>query len=184
MSLVSASPGRLSRRIATWNTTRAYCFQNVDKLRCRDALVKSSFSTTSYLETGNPKMETTEGAITKRMNLFTAINNALHIALKTDPTSILFGQDVAFGGVFRCTQGLQDEFGPNRVFNTPLSENGIAGTLTNYCYQPLEFQFCLHNIYLRCCPRFPYRSSDRLLKYVRRNGNWGNSICRLHLSRI
>lgn len=37
--------------------------------------------------------------------------------------------DVAFGGVFRCTQGLQDKFGPNRVFNTPLSENGIAGAL-------------------------------------------------------
>lgn len=36
-------------------------------------------------------------------------------------------KDVAFGGVFRCTQGLQDEFGADRVFNTPLSENGIAG---------------------------------------------------------
>jgi len=66
------------------------------------------------------------------MNLFTAINNALSIALKTDPNSILFGQDVAFGGVFRCTQGLQEEFGPNRVFNTPLSENGIAGLAIGY----------------------------------------------------
>ena len=65
----------------------------------------------------------------QRMNLMNAINDALSIALKTDPTSILFGQDVAFGGVFRCTQGLQDKFGPDRVFNTPLSENGIAGEL-------------------------------------------------------
>lgn len=69
----------------------------------------------------------------QRMNLMNAINDALSIALKTDPTSILFGQDVAFGGVFRCTQGLQDKFGPERVFNTPLSENGIAGELSILC---------------------------------------------------
>ncbi len=40
---------------------------------------------------------------------------------------------MAFGGVFRCTQGLQDKFGPDRVFNTPLSENGIAGALLIRC---------------------------------------------------
>ncbi len=35
---------------------------------------------------------------------------------------VLFGEDVSFGGVFRCSMGLKDAFGPNRVFNTPLSE--------------------------------------------------------------
>ena len=64
---------------------------------------------------------------TKRMNLFTAVNDAMRIALKTDPSAIVFGEDVGFGGVFRCSVGLQEEFGKHRVFNTPLCEQGIAG---------------------------------------------------------
>ena len=64
---------------------------------------------------------------TTRMNLFQAVNNALEISLATDPTTVVFGEDVAFGGVFRCTVNLQDKFGKDRVFNTPLCEQGIAG---------------------------------------------------------
>lgn len=60
-------------------------------------------------------------------NLHGAINSSLHHALKTDESVLLFGEDVAFGGVFRCSKGLADEFGASRVFNTPLSEQGIAG---------------------------------------------------------
>lgn len=41
--------------------------------------------------------------------------------------AVLFGEDVAFGGVFRCSVGLQDKYGKDRVFNTPLCEQGIAG---------------------------------------------------------
>lgn len=66
------------------------------------------------------------------MNLYNAINNAMSTALQTDPSAIVFGEDVAFGGVFRCTQHLQEEFGPDRVFNTPLSENGIVGMAIGY----------------------------------------------------
>ena len=66
------------------------------------------------------------------MNLFTAVNNALQIALATDDSAILFGEDVAFGGVFRCSQNLRAQFGPHRVFNTPLSEVGIAGFAIGY----------------------------------------------------
>ena len=47
--------------------------------------------------------------------------------MKTDESVLLFGEDVAFGGVFRCSKGLTDEFGSARVFNTPLSEQGIVG---------------------------------------------------------
>eukprot|EP01094_Clydonella_sp_ATCC50884_P025513 TRINITY_DN6732_c0_g1_i1.p2 TRINITY_DN6732_c0_g1~~TRINITY_DN6732_c0_g1_i1.p2 ORF type:complete len:372 (+),score=130.92 TRINITY_DN6732_c0_g1_i1:135-1250(+) len=61
------------------------------------------------------------------MNLFTAINSGLAVALESDPTACIFGEDVAFGGVFRCTMGLKDKFGGKRVFNTPLCEQGIAG---------------------------------------------------------
>lgn len=66
---------------------------------------------------------------TKKMNLFTALNDAMRIALATDPNAILFGEDVGFGGVFRCSVGLQEEFGAHRVFNTPLCEQGIAGII-------------------------------------------------------
>jgi hypothetical protein len=69
---------------------------------------------------------------TERMNLFTAINNAMSIALQKDDSAVIFGEDVAFGGVFRCTQGLREKFGEDRVFNTPLSENGIAGFAIGY----------------------------------------------------
>lgn len=62
-----------------------------------------------------------------KMNMFQAINNALDIALRTDPKAIVFGEDVGFGGVFRCTLDLQKKYGRERVFNTPLCEQGIAG---------------------------------------------------------
>lgn len=63
----------------------------------------------------------------ERINLFTAINRALAHALRTDQKVMLFGEDVAFGGVFRCSMNLASEFGEDRVFNTPLSEQGLVG---------------------------------------------------------
>lgn len=45
---------------------------------------------------------------------------------------VIFGEDVAFGGVFRCTTDLRDKFGADRVFNTPLCEQGIAGFAIGY----------------------------------------------------
>ena len=64
---------------------------------------------------------------TSRLNLFQAINSALSCALRSDDRVLLFGEDVAFGGVFRCSMNLATEFGSERVFNTPLSEQGIVG---------------------------------------------------------
>ena len=92
MSFISTTPGILSRRLASWNTTRVYSFQSVHKLCCRDGFANSSFSTASHIEIENPTVEMMKGVETERMNLFTAINDALSIALETDPTSILFGQ--------------------------------------------------------------------------------------------
>ncbi|PHH85332.1 hypothetical protein CDD83_585 [Cordyceps sp. RAO-2017] len=63
----------------------------------------------------------------KKMNLFQAINDALGIALAQDDNVVIFGEDVAFGGVFRCTMKLADTYGADRVFNTPLTEQGIVG---------------------------------------------------------
>ncbi|EDV24980.1 uncharacterized protein TRIADDRAFT_25751, partial [Trichoplax adhaerens] len=64
---------------------------------------------------------------TKRLNLFQSLTNAMDIAMASDPNAVIFGEDVAFGGVFRCTLGLADKYGKDRVFNTPLCEQGIAG---------------------------------------------------------
>lgn len=69
---------------------------------------------------------------TTELNYCDAINDALRIALKTDDSAIIFGEDVGFGGVFRCSVGLRDEFGADRVFNTPLCEQGIAGFAIGY----------------------------------------------------
>lgn len=45
------------------------------------------------------------------MNLFQAINNGLDIALESDKNALLFGEDVKFGGVFRCSIGLNEKYG-------------------------------------------------------------------------
>ncbi|MCL2724185.1 MAG: alpha-ketoacid dehydrogenase subunit beta [Polyangiaceae bacterium] len=64
-----------------------------------------------------------------QMNLVQAINDALRIEMKRDDRVIVLGEDVGrVGGVFRVTQGLWDEFGDDRVIDTPLSEGGIVGT--------------------------------------------------------
>ena len=52
--------------------------------------------------------------------------------MERDDSAIVFGQDVAFGGVFRCSNGLKDQFGGDRVFNTPICEQGIAGLAIGY----------------------------------------------------
>mgnify|MGYP002632695017 CR=1 FL=1 len=63
----------------------------------------------------------------ENMNLCATITDTLDIALRTDDNAIIFGEDVKFGGVFRCTMGLNEKYGTDRIFNTPLSEQGIAG---------------------------------------------------------
>ncbi|KAI3398981.1 hypothetical protein diail_8008 [Diaporthe ilicicola] len=83
---------------------------------------------TSQSALNNPELppEIREGK-TKKMNLFQSINDALSIALAEDENMLLFGEDVAFGGVFRCSMKLAETYGGDRVFNTPLSEQGIMG---------------------------------------------------------
>jgi 2-oxoisovalerate dehydrogenase E1 component beta subunit len=62
------------------------------------------------------------------MNMIQAIRSGLEVMLERDPNVCVMGEDVGyFGGVFRATQGLQQKFGPQRVFDTPLAEGGIVG---------------------------------------------------------
>jgi 2-oxoisovalerate dehydrogenase E1 component beta subunit len=80
------------------------------------------------------------------MNIIQAVNDALRIEMAREPKTIVMGEDVGkFGGVFRATSGLHDEFGPDRVIDTPLSEAGIIGTaigMALYGMRPVpEIQF-------------------------------------------
>lgn len=63
-----------------------------------------------------------------QMTMIQAITDAMRVELKRDPSVLVFGEDVGhYGGVFRATDGLQNEFGEERVFDTPLAESGIGG---------------------------------------------------------
>lgn len=56
-----------------------------------------------------------------------AINDAMSIAMTANAKMVLFGEDVAFGGVFRASVGLREKFGAERVMNAPVAEQAIAG---------------------------------------------------------
>jgi len=82
----------------------------------------------------------------RRLNMIEAINEALDIMLERDENVIVMGEDVGyFGGVFRCTAGLQKKYGKTRVFDTPISECGIIGVAVGmgaYGLRPVpEIQF-------------------------------------------
>ncbi|GIO66506.1 alpha-ketoacid dehydrogenase subunit beta [Paenibacillus sp. FSL M7-1455] len=63
-----------------------------------------------------------------QMNMKEAIRDAIRVEMKRDPNVIVFGEDVGnVGGVFRATEGLQKEFGEERIFDTPLAESAIGG---------------------------------------------------------
>jgi 2-oxoisovalerate dehydrogenase E1 component subunit beta len=75
-----------------------------------------------------------------------ALRSAMDVMLQRDPDVVVFGEDVGyFGGVFRCTEGLQAKHGTSRVFDTPISEGGIVGIavgMAAYGLRPVaEIQF-------------------------------------------
>ncbi|PQA89073.1 alpha-ketoacid dehydrogenase subunit beta [Hyphococcus luteus] len=81
-----------------------------------------------------------------RMTMIQAIRSAMDVAMDRDDNVVVFGEDVGyFGGVFRCTQGLQEKYGPQRCFDTPISESGIIGAaigMATYGLRPCaEIQF-------------------------------------------
>ena len=75
-----------------------------------------------------------------------ALNEGLRKALEDDPKVLIMGEDVGrLGGVFRVTDGLQKDFGEDRVIDTPLAESGIVGTAVGLAirgFRPVcEIQF-------------------------------------------
>jgi len=81
-----------------------------------------------------------------RMTMVQALRSAMDVMLERDADVVVYGQDVGyFGGVFRCTDGLQARHGRTRVFDAPISEGGIVGTaigMAAYGLKPVvEVQF-------------------------------------------
>ena len=82
----------------------------------------------------------------EKMNIVEAVNAALEDEMENDEDVIAYGEDVGEdGGVFRATKGLQEKFGEERCFSSPLAESGIAGTaigMSLYGFRPVvEMQF-------------------------------------------
>src|SRR4029077_8348954 len=80
------------------------------------------------------------------MNMVQAINESLRLEMQKDDRVVILGEDVGkVGGVFRVTAGLWDEFGDDRVIDTPLNEGGIIGAaigMAAYGMRPVpEIQF-------------------------------------------
>lgn len=81
-----------------------------------------------------------------RMTMIEAIRSAMDVSMERDGDVVVFGEDVGyFGGVFRCTQGLQQKYGKTRCFDAPISESGIVGAaigMAAYGLKPcVEVQF-------------------------------------------
>ena len=81
-----------------------------------------------------------------RMTMIEAVRSAMDVSMERDDDVVVFDEDVGyFGGVFRCTQGLQAKYGKTRCFDAPISESGIVGTaigMAAYGLKPcVEIQF-------------------------------------------
>jgi 2-oxoisovalerate dehydrogenase E1 component beta subunit len=106
------------------------------------------------------------------MNMIQALNSAHKVMFERDPATVVLGEDVGFfGGVFRVTEGLQREYGKQRCFDAPISENGIVAVaigMAAYGLKPIaEIQFADY-IY----PGFDQIVSEAARMRYRSAGEW------------
>ncbi|MEA3039620.1 MAG: 2-oxoisovalerate dehydrogenase component beta subunit [Sphingomonadales bacterium] len=106
------------------------------------------------------------------MNMIQALNSAHKVMMERDPATVVLGEDVGyFGGVFRVTEGLQRDFGKQRCFDSPISENGIVAVaigMAAYGLKPVaEVQFADY-IY----PGFDQIVSEAARMRYRSAGEW------------
>jgi 2-oxoisovalerate dehydrogenase E1 component beta subunit len=123
---------------------------------------------------------------TRSLTMIEAINDALDVMLARDPDVILLGEDIGyFGGVFRCTAGLQAKHGKTRVFDTPINECGIIGVAVGmgaYGLRPVpEIQFADY-IYpgldqlISEAARLRYRSANEYIAPITVRSPFGGGI--------
>lgn len=104
-------------------------------------------------------------------NMIEAVHDAIQDEMRRDPSIIIMGEDVGEGGVFRATEGLQAEFGPDRVMDTPLAEAAIVGVALGASLNGIrpiaEIQFAdfIH-------PAFDQIVSEVARLHYRSNGTW------------
>ncbi|GAA2819335.1 alpha-ketoacid dehydrogenase subunit beta [Kribbella solani] len=107
-----------------------------------------------------------------KITLGKAINAGLRAAMENDPKVLVMGEDIGkLGGVFRVTEGLQKDFGEDRVIDTPLAESGIIGTAVGLAlrgYRPVceiqfdGFVFPAYDQIISQVAKMHYRSMGRL----------------------
>lgn len=109
---------------------------------------------------------------TQKMSLAKALNASLRKAMETHDEMLIMGEDVGkLGGVFRITDGLQKDFGEDRVIDTPLAESGIIGTAIGLAlrgYRPvceIQFDGFIYPAYdqiVSQLAKMPYRSGGQI----------------------
>src|SRR5437899_12377764 len=103
------------------------------------------------------------------MTMIQAIRSAMDVMLGREDNVVVFGEDVGFfGGVFRCTDGLQAKYGTSRVFDTPIAEGGIVGIAVGmgaYGLRPVaaiqfaDYFYPAYDQLVSCAARIRYRSA-------------------------
>lgn len=114
---------------------------NADRVTSTDAAAEGAVTEGAVTEGAM-----TEGADIRTLPMAKALNAGLRQSMLENPKVLLMGEDIGrLGGVFRVTEGLQAEFGTDRVLDTPLAESGIVGTAIGLAmrgYRPVcEIQF-------------------------------------------
>lgn len=121
-----------------------------------------------------------------QMTMIQAITNALDVELGLNDKVLVFGEDVGHnGGVFRATEGLQQKYGSNRVFDTPLAESGIAGLAVGLALQGFRpvpeiqfsgFMFEAMDQIVSQASRMRYRSNARYIAPITFRAPFGGGV--------
>lgn len=147
VEIVESEPGSLvlEEHVAEQEWTREFAIED-DAPAGEGGAVADLSAEDPVEEPGEEVGEEPAGPRIQSMPMVKALNAGLRRALAADPKVLLMGEDIGpLGGVFRVTEGLQAEFGPKRVLDTPLAEAGIIGSAIGLAmrgYRPVvEIQF-------------------------------------------
>lgn len=123
---------------------------------------------------------------TQRLTLGKALNAGIRRSMERDDRVVLLGEDIGkLGGVYRITEGLQDDFGPRRVMDTPLAESAIIGTAVGLAYRgyrpvcEIQFDGFIYPAFdqiVSQVSRMHYRTAGRVTMPITIRVPWGGGI--------